>query len=162
MTAVSVLMLMPETKEQIATFSAQIKEQILDGSFDFRKYLYLKHAMEKTFDNIKNDDEVKAYIDKETSKYGAEGTGYHDMKIELAGRKIWDYSQTGDTQLFELEAQKKELEEKIKERQKYLQNFKITIDPHTGEIKYPEGYREGLFPASYKEKTYVKTTISKT
>lgn len=153
MTPLSVLELMPTTSEQVESFSGQMIEKILNGEVEPAKILYYKKLQEKTFDAILENEEVKDFIEREIDKHGKEGISFNDTKFELAGRKSWDYSQTGDSYLFELEAQKKELEQKIKDRQKLLQTAKKEFaDVDTGEI---------IYPASYSEKTYIKSSIRK-
>lgn len=151
MLAQSVIELMPSTAQQVDNFSNQITNAILNGEFDFKRFLYQKKMIEKTFEAISENEQVKAYLEKEIEKYGKEGVGFNDLKFELAGRKSWDYSQTGDSELFRLEEQKKDLEAKIKIRQKMLQTAnKPFADVDTGEI---------IHPASYSEKTYIKTSV---
>lgn len=153
MTPISVIELMPSTEEQIQSFSVQAKNKILSGEYDFKKFLYQKKMIEKTLEAIYEDEEVKELMHNEIEKYGKEGVGFNDLKFELGNRKTWDYSNTDDTELFALETQKKEIEKQIKERQKILQTAKKPFaDVETGEI---------IYPASYSEKTYIKTTTKK-
>lgn len=153
MTALSVLELMPTTSEQVESFSGQMIEKILNGEVEPAKILYFKKLQEKTFDAILENAEVKDFIEREIDKHGKEGISFNDTKFELAGRKTWDYSQTEDSELFKLEAEKKELEQKIKDRQKLLQTAKKPFaDVDTGEI---------IYPASYSEKTYIKSSVIK-
>lgn len=153
MTPLSVLELMPTTSEQVESFSGQMIEKILNGEVSTAQFLYYKKMNEKVFETISEHPQVKDYFHSEIEKYGKEGLSFNDTKFELAGRKSWDYSQTGDSYLFELESQKKELEQKIKDRQKLLQTAKKEFaDVDTGEI---------IYPASYSEKTYIKSSIRK-
>lgn len=152
-TAISVLELMPTTAEQVENFSNQIIDEILNGEVEPQKILYFKKLQEKTFDTILENPQVKDFIEREIEKYGKEGIAYNDTRFELAGRKTWDYSQTEDSELFKLEAEKKELEQRIKDRQKLLQTAKKPFaDVDTGEI---------IYPASYSEKTYIKSSVIK-
>lgn len=153
MTASSVIELMPSTLEQVQTFSQMMKNSILNGEFDYKKFLYQKNMIEKTLSVISDDEEVKDFIQNEIEKYGKEGVGFNDLNFQLQGRKTWDYSKTEDSELFKLEKQKKELEMKIKERQKLLQTAKKPFaDIETGEI---------IHPASYSEKTFIKSSVKK-
>ena len=49
MTPTSVIELMPSTNDQIELFSNYIKLSILNSETDFRKFLYQKKLIEKTF-----------------------------------------------------------------------------------------------------------------
>jgi len=154
MTPTSVIELMPSTNDQIELFSNYIKLSILNSETDFRKFLYQKKLIEKTFDAISESPEIKEFIENEIEKYGKEGVSFNDLKFELKGRKTWNYDNTGDSELKELERQKAELDAKIKNRQKLLQTAsKPFADIDTGEI---------IHPAFYTEKTFVKSTQVKT
>lgn len=153
MTVLSVLELMPTTNQQVENFSSQMIEKILNGEVETAKFLYYKKMNEKVFDTILENPQVKKYLENEIEKHGKDGLNYNDTNFQLHGRKSWDYSKTGDTQLFELEKQKKELEQKIKDRQRLLQTAKKEFaDVDTGEI---------IYPASYSEKTFIKSSIRK-
>lgn len=144
---------MPSTNEQVDMFAQQVKQEILSGFYDYRQFLYQKVFIEKTLNTIYEDLEIKEYMQKEIEKHGKEGVGFNDVKYTIEGRKTWDYSQTGDSELADLLAQEKELKEKIKERQKILQVAKKPFaNVETGEI---------IHPAFYTEKSYIKTTKNK-
>lgn len=153
MTAISVIELMPSTVESVEGFKEQVKMQLLNGDYDFRKFLYQKKLIEKTFDAIAEDEEVKDFLEKEIEKYGKEGAAFNDITFKIGSRKTWDYSQTGDKELFRLEEQKKELETQIKSRKKILETAKKPqkiVDTETGEVL-------DVFPANYSEKTFITT-----
>lgn len=153
MTPISVIELMPSTSDQIKSFAEQVKDQILNGDYDFRKFLYQKKLIEKTFETISEDKELKEYFENEIEKFGKEGVAFNDLRFEIGSRKTWEYSNTGDTELFRLEEEKKMLEAKIKERQRLLQTSKKPFaDVETGEI---------IYPAYYSEKTFIKSSQTK-
>ena len=153
MTPISVIELLPSTENQIDTFAHSIKTSILDGDFDYRKYLYQKKMMEKTFELLENDFEFKEFLQKEIEKFGKDGVSFNDLKFELQDRKTWDYSMTGDSELENLIEQKKKIDEAVKARQKLLQTTKKPFaDIDTGEI---------IHPASYSSKTFIKSSTKK-
>jgi len=88
MTPISVIELMPSTSDQVKSFAEQVKDQILNGDYDFRKFLYQKKLIEKTFETINEDKELKAYFEKEIEKYGIEGVGFNDLRFEIGRRKL--------------------------------------------------------------------------
>ncbi len=153
MTPISVIELMPSTSDQVQNFAEQVKDQILNGDYDFRKFLYQKKLIEKTFETISEDKELKAYFEKEIEKYGAEGVGFNDLRFEIGSRKTWDYSKTGDVELFQMEKEREELDKKIEARRKWLQTTKHIADEETGEIL--------IYPASYREKTFIRSSKRK-
>ena len=153
MTPISVIELMPSTSDQVKSFAEQVKDQILNGDYDFRKFLYQKKLIEKTFETINEDKELKAYFEKEIEKYGIEGVGFNDLRFEIGRRKTWDYSNTGDMELFQMEKEKEELDKKIEARRRWLQGIKPEIDKETGEIL--------LSPAYYREKTFIRANKRK-
>ena len=65
MTPTSVIELMPSTNDQIELFSNYIKLSILNSENDFRKFLYQKKLIEKTFDAISESPEIKEFIENE-------------------------------------------------------------------------------------------------
>ena len=80
MTPVSVIELMPSTSDQVKSFAEQVKDQILNGDYDFRKFLYQKKLIEKTFETISEDKELKEYFENEIEKFGKEGEAYNELR----------------------------------------------------------------------------------
>lgn len=157
MTPISVMKLMPETKEQVESFASHVKNEILEGKIDFKELLFQKAFIEKTLSAIFEDPEIKKLIEGEIEKYGKEGVGFRDVKFELMSRRSYDYSKTNDAEYLAIDAAAKKASEKLKERQKFLQTLTKPIEilnSDTGEI-------EMIYPAAQSVTTYVKSTIKK-
>ncbi len=112
--------------------------------------------MDLLIKEIKDNDNYKDYILNEVSKYGKSHVTASGTKIEVAevGTK-YDYTQTGDIILIDLELQKVIIENKIKERQAFLKAIKSPTDVRFGDELIT------LYPASKTSTTSIKTTISK-
>lgn len=151
--AVDTLDVMPSTNEQVQKFTSLIKEEILSGRYDFKKFLQQKNFIEKSLAAISDDPQIKSLMIDEIEKYGKDGVGYNDLKFTVESRRNYDYSQTNDSTFLELEAKKKEIEAELKARQKFLQTIqKPVADPETGEL---------IYPASVKHTTYIKSSTKK-
>lgn len=112
--------------------------------------------MDMLIKEIKDNDEYRNYIVNEISKYGKSHTTESGTKIELAEVGIkYDYSQTGDVELMELENQKMQLDAKIKERQTFLKSINKPMEV----LFFDELVT--IYPASKTSTSSVKITISK-
>jgi len=96
-------------------------------------------AMEETIKQLRSDEEIRSFVLSEAEKYGKsfEWRGAK-MSIREVGVK-YDYAASGDSEWALLDAQVKELSEKKKAREKFLQAIPITgtVSPETGEMIYP-------------------------
>ncbi len=112
--------------------------------------------MDLLIKEIKDNDNYKDYILNEVSKYGKSHTTASGTKLEVAevGTK-YDYSQTGDIVLVDLELQKAIIDNKIKERQAFLKTIKQPM-----EVLFSDELIT-LYPAGKTSTTCIKTTISK-
>ena len=112
--------------------------------------------MDLLIKEIKDNDNYKDYILNEVSKYGKTHTTASGTKLEVAefGTK-YDYTQTGDVELIDLELQKAIIDFKIKERQTLLKAIKSPTDIRFGDQLIT------LYPAAKTSTTSIKTTISK-
>ena len=112
--------------------------------------------MDLLIKEIKDNDNYKDYILNEVSKYGKTHTTASGTKLEVAefGTK-YDYTQTGDVELIDLELQKAIIDFKIKERQTLLKAIKSPTD-----IRFCDQLIT-LYPAAKTSTTSIKTTISK-
>lgn len=127
---------LPDNKAQVKVFARQLKDEILAGSKDPLKILVQLKMIEKLIEDVLKDDEIDAHFVTEFQLYGI-------VKIvEISGAKLsemeagirYDYSASGDPVWNDLDKAMKELTEKKKEREKFLQNlpYEGTVDPTTG------------------------------
>ena len=136
-TALSTLSVLPSNRDQIRSFSRQLKDEILSGNTDPLKALVQLKFIEKMLEDILKDEELDRLFVKELQLYGKEKV------VEIAGAKLmqtevgtrYDYEASGDPKWFDLDKQAKEIAERKKEREKFLQTIPYdqgVVDPDTG------------------------------
>ncbi len=135
MTPVSVIRLMPESKDQVELFIQGATEQILNGQVDpLEAAIYLK-TMEDVLKGIRDNKEIKEMIRFEIIERGGE-VNLGNAKIKNIDRSNWDYSE--DTRWNDFKNQIELLNEHRKNREKMLQILeKEVADPDSGEMIYP-------------------------
>lgn len=136
-TALATLAVLPGNKEEVKLFSRKLKDEILAADKDPLKILVRLKMIEKVLEDVLKDEEIDHHFCKEFDLYGKEKV------IEVNGAKLqqvetgvkYRYEDSGDPVWFDLEKQSKELAEKKKEREKFLQNIPYdqgVVDPDTG------------------------------
>lgn len=126
MKTTSIITAIADNKQQVAAFVLDVKGQmdLMTASERLKFYSQVKMA-EKVIKDLVTDDEVDEMLLQAADNYHAEELkdlfGCKFEKREVGTK--YDYSQTDDSLLFELEVKKSELEKQIKERQKMLQNI---------------------------------------
>lgn len=134
----SILSLFETDKSQRASFVNQVIESLNMGSVDPLKLHLQVKCTEQLLSELKERPEYKESVLSEASKYGNKFEHYNaDWQIKEAGVK-YDYSKCGDSELKKWYADMEELKEKIKKREKMLQNLGGDfVDANTGEILSP-------------------------
>lgn len=152
--AISQLSYLPETRDQQARFVEMAKQEILNGVFDAKELLFRKKIIEDTLDQIFKDEDVKKHLMSEIEKYGKGGAGYEGAKIEIGGKKEYDYSKCNDSEMNDLILKQEEIKKKVAERAKFLQTLqKPVANPDTGELIYPAAYTQtDYFKVSFPKK----------
>lgn len=147
------IVLLRETRS-VAELANNAISAIADGNIDpITAYINLSR-MEAAIQQVKADDRVKDITLRELAKYGKKQT-FGDCTLEECEAGVrYDYSMCNDDELAELEAMKREIEQRIKSRQATLKALPISglADPNTGTMIYP--------PAK-SSKTTIKTTFKK-
>ena len=129
---------MPSGKEQVASFKRSLKSEILaNTSNPLPVFVQLKY-IEKVISELLKDEELEDHFLKEFNLYEKEKT------IEVSGAKLsaqetgvkYLYEDSGDPVWSKLDKSIKELTEKKKEREKFLQNIPAEntgiVDGETG------------------------------
>lgn len=135
--ALSTLSILPSNREQLKTFSRMLKNEILASDRDPLKILVQLKFIEKLIEDILKDEGIEYHFLKEFLMYEREKI------IEVNGAKLmqtevgvkYDYEASGDPKWFDLDKQAKEIAEKKKEREKFLQSIPYdqgVVDPETG------------------------------
>ena len=121
--AISTISVLPSGKSEVAIFTRQLKSEILANTTNpLPVFVQLKY-IEKTIENILKDEEIEEHFLKEFLLYDKEKI------VEVNGAKLnvsevgtkYDYSASGDPVWMDLDKKLKELSEKKKEREKFLQ-----------------------------------------
>jgi len=128
----------PITYVEIGNLIHFMKQELLSGDYNPLDVELKLKAMEETIKQLRSDEEIRAFVLSEAEKYGKsfEWRGAK-MSIREVGVK-YDYAASGDSEWALLDAQVKELTEKKKAREKFLQAIPDmgTVSPETGETIY--------------------------
>lgn len=136
-TALSTLSVLPSNRDELKTFSRNLKNEILEGNTDPLKALVRLKFIEKLIADILKDEELDELFIRELALYG------NEKVVEIAGAKLsqmevgtrYDYEASGDPKWFDLKKQSTEVSERLKEREKFLQTIPYdqgVVDPDTG------------------------------
>jgi len=128
----------PITYVEIGNLIHWMKREILSSDNNPLDVKLQLKAMEETIKQLQDDDDIRSFIMTEAEKYGKsfEWRGAK-MSIREVGVK-YDYATSGDSEWAMIDAEIKELTEKRKAREKFLQNIPEsgTVSPETGEQIY--------------------------
>ena len=122
LSAVGVLSLLETTKEQRESFVRSIVSALNEGSADPLKiHLQVKNT-EDLIKQITSDEKYREFLLSEAQKYGKTFEQYNaKFQVKETGTR-YDYSVCNDPELSELEYKAAEIAERLKARQKFLQN----------------------------------------
>lgn len=130
----------PSTYVDIQNFVYKAKQELLSGEYNPLDIEIQLKAMEELIKMLRGDSDIKNAAIKEAEKYGKGQFEYRGVKMNVreAGVK-YDYASTGDSTWAILDAEAKEIAEKKKAREKFLQNIPIggVADPDTAELIQP-------------------------
>jgi hypothetical protein len=121
--AIGVLSLLETTKEQRESFVRSIVSALDEGQVDPLKiHLQVKNT-EDLIKQITADEKYREFLLNEAQKYGKSFEQYNaKFQVKETGTR-YDYSGCNDAELRELERQAAEISERLKARQKFLQNI---------------------------------------
>ena len=128
----------PITYVEINNLIYDMKVELLSGEYNPLDVELQLKAMEETIKQLRSDEDIRQFVLSEAEKHGKsfEWRGAK-MSIREVGVK-YDYASSGDSEWAILDARIKELTEKRKAREKFLQNIPEmgTVSPETGETIY--------------------------
>jgi hypothetical protein len=136
LTAGNILSLFATTKDERQSFAEAAIQDLENGTRSaVEMHLQLK-CMADIIDRITGDKNFRDYLVIEATNRG-KSFEVHNAKFslrEMGGK--WDYSQTQDQVLFDLEAKQETIKAQIAERQKMLKLIPAggMADPETGNI----------------------------
>jgi hypothetical protein len=123
---ISNLSLFETTKENRQNFVSQLIDGLNNGYADPLKIHLQVKCMEDLIKRITSSDEYKEYCLTEAAKYGR-SFEYHNSKFEVKEMGIkYDYTKCNDPVLWDIEVRMIELENKLKERQKFLKSVPLS------------------------------------
>jgi ribosomal protein L32E len=158
------------SKQNARTFHAQVKDRIKEDGYGLFEYVETIKFFEKLAKVISGDsssknpedkagdNEFRDMIREEIKKYNGTYTTPRGVKFEMAetGTK-YNFSECGDLELPELEAQAAELATKIKKRQEFLKSL-----PASGvDVITSDGEAIKLYPPSKTSTSSYKATLAK-
>tara|TARA_R110000803_G_scaffold52326_2_gene107735 strand:- start:9996 stop:10415 length:420 start_codon:yes stop_codon:yes gene_type:complete len=112
---------MPSTKEEMNVFLSKVKAELLeDNPLDVGLKITV---IQKTMEALRKDPDIRDLVLDELTKYTEKIVEYKGNKFEKAETGV-KYDYQGDHTLAELDAEKKAIDVKIKERQAFLKTVK--------------------------------------
>lgn len=153
MNAISVIKLLPESKEQISYFSSQILNELESGNISALDVLLNIKGFENVLKDIK--DKLDELALNEASKY-EKTFNYRNAELQIkeSGTK-WDYSNCGDIKLNFILKNEESIANQKKERENFLKSLKESmtiIDDQSGEV-----YE--VFPPAKSSKTIISVKL---
>lgn len=136
-TALSTISTLPQNKAELAKFARMLKDEILASTKDPLPILVQLKIIEKVVADVLKDEEVKYHFLREFLLYEKE------KFVEINGAKLeqretgvkYDYNASGDVVWMDLDKEIKDLIERRKDREKFLQNIPYDqgiVDPANG------------------------------
>lgn len=136
--ALSVIADAPITYVEIGNLIHLMKQELMSGDYNPLDVELKLKAMEETIKQLRADEDIRAFVLNEAEKHGKsfEWRGAK-MSVREVGVK-YDWASSGDSEWAILDAQIKELTEKKKAREKFLQSIPDggTVNPDTAEVVY--------------------------
>ena len=136
MTAITKLSQFPATKQEVKDYFTQAKELIMSGDVEPLKFAVQIKAFEELVKSLREDKDIRSLIIGEVAKHGKEAE-FNRSVIRISETGVrYDYSDCNSSRHHVLTEQIKELTEKKKELERFLQVLPEggAADPETGEI----------------------------
>lgn len=138
MNAISTLTILPRSKTEIGNYVELIKQDILSGYINPLESALMIKAFEDILKALKDDAEIKAYINKESDKYTEKTIDFHGAKITKQDRPKYDFSVCDDAIWNLLQNKLLQTQCEIKGRENWLKTIKEpTCDTDTGQMINP-------------------------
>jgi hypothetical protein len=154
LSTVSILSLFETSKEERASFVADVVDRLLQGNADPIKVHLQVKAMEDMVKSLNDNKDYKSILLDAAEKNGKKFTAFNaEFNIREVGVK-YDYSKCGDIELTQLQAELDVLTERIKAKQKFLQTV-----PQAGIEILHEDELIKVYPPSKTSTTSVAVTL---
>jgi hypothetical protein len=134
MNVLSTLKVMPETKAEIRTFAESLISSIQFGEVDPLEVDGRLKAMEELIGMVRKSQEMQECILHEAYLHGKKSfeLGNFKYQIKEVGVK-YDFTGCNDIELEDLVNEKKEIDEKIKDKQKFLKGLNENSEVYSSE-----------------------------
>lgn len=137
MTTLSVINVLPSTKEEVQSFVQDAKDRILAGYENPLKIASQLKAFEEVVKELRDDKDIKEITLKAAEKEGKTFKQFGaTFQVKEVGTK-YDYSVCDDAEWNDLDEQIKKLTEKKKDREKFLQAVKGEVFDTNGIQLHP-------------------------
>lgn len=124
MGVLSAVNLLPSNKQQVQVFVSSLKNSIMEGEVDPLNLLVQLKMIEKTLEILKDKDVEKEILKNALNYHKDELADFKGCKLEVKETGVsYDYSVCDDIEIDKLYEQKKQLDDKIKEREAFLKNI---------------------------------------
>ena len=136
-TALSTISVLPSGKQQVATFTQKLKNEILASDRNPLPILVQLKYIEKVITETLKDEEIKYHFLKEFLLYDKEKiVTVNGAKLSESETGVkYDFNASGDVVWMDLDKQIKDLTEKRKERETFLKGIPYDegfVDPEHG------------------------------
>lgn len=148
MEALSELKRLAETKEQAASFTASLVEEIGEGYHNPLEVLVLLKLNIEALKSVMDSEELKQAAGKELAKYQNEKTQAFGFEITRGSRATYDYTACNDNVWLELKEEIDLKSKKLTERESFLKSIKLDFgvaDTDSGELILPPSKKTTYF-----------------
>ena len=155
MEALSELKRLAETKEQAASFTAKLVEEIGEGWHNPLEVLVLLKLNIEALKTVIDSEELKNAAGNELAKFHSEKTQAFGFEISKGSRTTYDYTTCNDTAWQQLNEDIEFKKKALSERESFLKSIKVDFgvaDTNSGEV---------LLPPSKKTTDFFKLTPKK-
>jgi len=122
--AVSIFQKLPETKEQVSSYVALLKQSVLDGEVDPLKFMTQVSAFELMLKQLKGDHLIKDCVLEEAQKHSAKSFELNNAKYQIKEVGVkYDFSDCNDLEYTEALEGEKEAKERRTNREKLLKTL---------------------------------------
>lgn len=132
------MLAIPQDKRDISRIGAGIIASILNGEINALEADIKLRRLETIIDQVRKNQNVREEVFKEADKYPQKTFTEYNAEISKTHFARYDYSACGDSEHTELVKQIQDINERRKEREKFLQSLKDNVvSEETGEIISP-------------------------
>jgi hypothetical protein len=124
----------------VADIVVSVRTNIIEGNINPMDAYAVLTSLAMAIEQVKNDPQVRDICLRELSKYGKQGATIGEFTFTEAEAGVkYDYSQCGCSEYEELQENRTQIDNRLKEIEKALKVMPISgmADPETGEIWYP-------------------------